>query len=196
MRTAISHPIVLSSLRILSPGEGSAVVVLRRKRPFPPSLPFSSTKNLPFGLPKKVPSPPPLLFFSFFFSCFLASPKSYMVRCSARSSISDETAQSRGEGLFSHEGDQTAIQVRQLRLHRQLRRSCGGLLMVPIWGLLHALLLLQRLLLGTSVYKRIHCSLCFPSVMRCSTEFATVDVLVACIRPPTYFLRNATDVAQ
>lgn len=71
--------------------------------------------------------------------------------------ISDETAQSRGEALFPHQRDQAT--VRQLRLDRRrfvLARVAALLMMTsaaPRALLLpRVLLLLQRLLLGTSVH--------------------------------------------
>lgn len=88
-------------------------------------------------------------FFHFFFLRFFTSLKS-MVPLSARSLISDETAQSRNEGLFSYKGNQAAIQMRQFRFHRQLHRGWRGLLIVPICCLLHVLMFfLQRFLFGT-----------------------------------------------
>lgn len=66
----------------------------------------------------------------------------FVVFLSARSLISDETAQSRGKGLFSYKGNQAAIQMCQFRFHRQLRRSWRRLLMVPICRLLHVLMFL------------------------------------------------------
>lgn len=73
------------------------------------------------GLSKKVPSPFPFHFpfrkkffskeaslYFFFFFHFFTSLKS-VVPLSARSLISDETAQSRGEGLFSYKSNQAAI---------------------------------------------------------------------------------------
>jgi len=79
-------------------------------------------------------------FLNFFFLRFFTSLKS-VVPLFARSLISDETAQSRSEGLFSYKGNQTAIQMRQFRFHRQFRRSWRGLLMIPICRL-HVLMFL------------------------------------------------------
>lgn len=67
--------------------------------------------------------------------------------------ISDETTQSRGEALFPHQRDQAT--VRQLWLDRRFVLARVGLLMAsaPCALLLpRVLLLLQRLLLGTSVH--------------------------------------------